>query len=84
MGEQPDRRAAVGPDGGERCEHVAVLGQLDLVEPEPAKLLGEQAREVELPRRARVGRRLARRLRVDPDVAQEALEHVVGKFRGER
>ena len=41
---------------GTRREHVAVLGQLDVVEPERAQLLDEQAREVEL----LLGRRVRR------------------------
>ena len=60
----------------QRREDVAVLGQLDVVEPELAQLVDEQAREVELLRGARVRRRVLVRLRVDPDVAQEPLEHV--------
>ena len=61
-----------------------MLGQLDLGEPEPAELLGQQAREVELLGRARIAVGLAGRLRVDPGVADEAFEDVVGEFRCER
>ena len=68
----------------QRREHVAVLAQLDVGEAELAQLVREQPREVELLRGARVGRRALLGLRVDPDVAKEALEHAGGKLGGER
>ena len=69
---------------GTRREDVAVLGQLDVLEPERAQLLEEESREVELllGRRVRGRRRVG--LRVDHDVAQEACEHVLRQLLGER
>ena len=65
-------------------EDVAGLGQLDVREPELAELLDEQPGEVELLGSRRVGRRVELRLRVDHDVAQEALENVLAQLLGER
>src|SRR5206468_7624918 len=69
VGDQADRR----PGAWQRREDVALLGQLDLLEPEALELVAQEAREVDLPlgARPRVG---VGALRVDADVAQEALE----------
>ena len=45
--------------------------------------IGEQPGELELRRRARIGVGLARRLRIDADVAKEALERVVSQLGGD-
>ena len=82
MGDEPDHRRVRG--ARERREHVAVLRQLDVVEADLAKLVGEQPREIELLGGARVGRGALLRLRVDADVAEEALEHVGCQLLGER
>ena len=83
MRKEADGRAVTGPDRGKRREDVAVLGQLDVPEPEAAQLVREETREVELLQRAREGVRDTCRLRVDPCVADETLEHVVGELRGD-
>ena len=82
--DEADGRAVVAADRLERREDVAVLGQLDVGEPEPAELVGEEPREVELLGRARIGLRRAIGLRVDARVANEPVEHVLGELRGER
>ena len=78
----PTVGAVHGP--GKRGEDVAVLGQLDVVDTERAELVDEEAREIELLLGGRVRRRVDRRLRVDRDVAEEALEHALGEPLGER
>ena len=70
----------------QRREDVAVPGQLDVVEADLAQLLGEEPREVELLRRARirVGVGTLLRLGVDAYIPEEALEHVGRQLLGER
>ena len=63
---------------GTVAKHVAVLGQLDVVEPDLTQLLDEQPREVELLGRRRVRRRVGSACVSMHDVAEEALEHVLG------
>ena len=79
--DQPDRRAR---GAGKSREHIAVLGELHVLEPDLPQLFGEHLAEVELLRRARVRLRVVVRLRVDLDVAQEAVEHVVSELGGDR
>ena len=83
--EEPDRRARLRRRRRQRRQDVAVLGRARRrSRPSAAQLGLEQPRQVELLRGARVGVRLPRRLRVDADVAEEALEHVVAQLGGER
>ena len=82
--DEADGRAVVAADRLERREDVAVLGQLDVVEPEPAELVGEEPREVELLGRARIGLRRAIGLRVDARIADEPVEDVLGELGGKR
>ena len=82
--DEADGRAVVAADRLERREDVAVLGQLDVGEPEPAELIGEEPREVELLGRARIGLRRAIGLRVDARIANEPVEGVLGELGGER
>ena len=79
--DQPDRRAA---RARERREDVAVLLEDRVFEAEVTELLREHLAEVSLFGGARVRRRLRIRLGVDPDVAEETLEGVVGELGRER
>ena len=80
--DQPDRRRRVG--ALKRAVDVAELVEPDVVEPDLVELVAEQPGEVEL----LLGRRRAvdpvRRLRIDADVAEQAVEHVIRQFGGER
>ena len=63
--------------GGNPCGDVGVVGNVDIASPELAELVGKHAGEIEL----NVGRRhpvavLVCGLRIDLDVAQEALEDI--------
>ena len=83
VGDEPERRSAL--DGArERGEDVARLGQLDVVEPDRAQLVDQDPREVELLLGRRVSRRIERRLGVDRDVAEKALEQPFAQCFGER
>ena len=79
--EADDGRAVLAGQAGE--DRRAVV-QLRVLEPERAKLLDEHAREVELLLRARSPADAVRALRVDLDVAQEAVEDVVRELGRER
>ena len=68
---------------GKGREHVAVLGELGVLEADRAELVDEEPRQVELLRGRRVPRVLHRRLRVDHDVPEESLEHLVRELGGE-
>ncbi len=83
VGDQPHGRRALDRPR-KRGEDVPVLRELDLLQPDRAKLLDEEAREVELLRGRRVRGRVERGLRVDDDVPQEPLEHRLAQLRGER
>ncbi len=78
VGDQPDgvRGAVRGGQGG---EDVAVVVERGVVEADRAQLVDEHPREVELAGGARAPGAVARGLRVDADVAQEALQHVGGE-----
>ena len=86
------RRVDVGDQTDDRCvgvswhgrEDVAVLGQLDVARAELAQLVREQPRELELLGRARIGLGAVGGLRVDPHVAEEAVERVGGELLRER
>ena len=80
--DQSDRRRRLDP--GQRPVDVAGLVQAHVVEPDLLELVAEQPREVELLLGRRRGRRAVRGLGVDADVAQEALEHVLGELGRER
>ena len=77
--DEADGRAVVAADRLERREDVAVLGQLDVGEPEPAELVGEEPREVELLGRARIGLR-----RRDPTACRCARSERAGRGRPRR
>ena len=83
MGDQPHGRRALDRPR-KRGEDVPVLRELDLLQPDRAKLLDEEAREVELLLGARTRVHARLRLRVDPDVAEEPLEDVAREFLGQR
>ncbi len=57
VGDEADGRPVVAADRPERREDVAVLGQLDVGEPERTELVGQEPREIELLGRARIGLR---------------------------
>ena len=78
--DQADRRAA---RAGQRREHVAVLVDRGVLEPELSELACEELAEVALLRGARIRRRVVIGLRVDADVAQESVEDVVRQFGGD-
>ncbi len=80
--DQPDRRHRLG--AVERAVDVAVLVEPDVVEPDLLQLVAQEPREVELLLGRRGRRRAGGGLRIDADVAQEALEHVVRELRRER
>ena len=82
VGDQPDRvRRAVG--GRQRRHHVAVVVERGVLEADRPQLLDEHPGEVQLAGRARALLAAAGRLRVDADVAQEAVEDVGGELLGE-
>ena len=81
--DQPDRGRALHR-ARHRREHVAVLRELGVLEPDRTELVHQQPREVELPRGGRVRRRVGVGLRVDDDVAEKALEDLFGELLGER
>ena len=78
VGDQTDRRRAFR--SREAREDRGARVQARVGETELAELVDEQAREIELLLGARPLRDAIRTLRVDPDVAQEALEDVVGEL----
>ena len=80
--DQPDRGRLL--DAGERAVDVAVLVEADVVEPDLLQLVPEEPGEVELLLGRGRGVDAGLRLRVDPDVAKEALEDVVRELRRER
>ena len=84
VGDQPEHRHLVRDGRRHRRRHVAVLVEPSVVQPDLLQLLDEEAREVELLQRGGVGVRALRGLRVDHDVAQEALERRLGQLRRER
>ena len=83
VGEQADDGRALH-GRGQRGEDVALRVLLGVAEPDLAQLLHQHPPELELPRGARAARAVARRLRVDADVAQEAVEDGWGELLGER
>ena len=68
----------------QRRRDVAVVVDADVVEAELLQLVGEQAQQVELLRRAGVRLGVLLGLRVDADVAEEPLGGVLGELGGER
>ena len=82
--EERDRRHLVVDGGRERRGHVAVLVDRGVREPDLLELVAEEAQQVELFLRARVRLRLLVGLRVDADVAAEALGCVLGEPGDER
>ena len=81
--EQADHRRALD-GGGQRGEDVAVVVLLRVGEAELAQLLHEHPAQLELPRGARAALAVAGGLRVDADVAEQAVEDAGGEILGER
>ena len=73
-----DRRLRDG--ARHRREDVAVLRQLRVGEADRVQLVDEEPREVELLLRGRICRRCRVGLRVDRDVAEEPLEHLLAEL----
>ena len=82
--EERDRRHVVLDRRRQGRGHVAVGVDGCVAEPELLELREEQAQEVELLRRARILVGVLLGLRVDADVAEEALGGVLGELGGER
>jgi hypothetical protein len=79
--DEPDDRVA---RAGQRREDGVPPVELRIGQPDLTQLIDEQAREVQLLRRARTLLDAVRRLRVDADVSQEALEDVARELLGQR
>jgi hypothetical protein len=78
--DQPDDR----PVARQRRGDVAVVVQAGVGEPDREQFLDEDAREIELSRRAGTLLAVTLGLRVDADVALEALQQVRGQGLGKR
>ena len=82
--EERDRRHLAVDRRRQRRRHVAVLVDRRVREAELLQLVDKEAQQVELLRRARIALRVLVGLRVDADVAEEALGGVLGELGGER
>ena len=84
MRDQPDGRRVLADRRRQRGHDVAVVVELGVRQSRLDELVDQHPGELELARRTRRPLPVTTRLRVDTDVAQEAIEDVVGKLLGER